>query len=52
MICWRVGHRDEATTSDFIYDLWLRLARVIPGLGEAMVWPEGVSGHSKKSRAA
>jgi len=25
MICWRVGHRDEATTNDFIYDLSLRL---------------------------
>jgi hypothetical protein len=23
--CWRVGHRDEATTHDFIYDLSLRL---------------------------
>lgn len=25
MICWRVGHRDEPTTNDFIYDLSLRL---------------------------
>jgi IS1 family transposase len=25
MICWRLGHRDEPTTNDFIYDLSLRL---------------------------
>ena len=25
VICWSVGHRDEATTNDFIYDLSLRI---------------------------